>query len=222
MKSNTMIVAVALGVAAAASTAAAQAPDAAIDRAVAAWNKVKSVRGSFEQTVSNSLTGTSATAKGTFVQERPNKLAIHFSDPSSDAIVSDGKSLWVYLPSSAPGQVIKRSAMDRNAVPIDLTGQFLDAPRAKFDITPIGTATASGHPAHVFRLVAKKGVVAPVTRATIWIDDNDSFIREFESSEANGVSRHIRLTSLDVNVPIDASAFTFTPPKGVKIVDDGR
>jgi outer membrane lipoprotein carrier protein len=211
----------ALGAASLAGTAAGQT-DAAIDRAVAAWGKVKSVRGSFEQTVSNSLTGTSANAKGTFVQERPNKLAIHFSDPSSDAIVSDGTALWVYLPSSAPGQVIKRSATDRNAVPIDITGQFLDAPRAKYDITAVGTASAGGHPAHVFRLVAKKGVAAPVSRATIWIDDDDSYIREFEAVEGGGVTRHVRLTALSVNVPVDASAFTFTPPKGVKVVDQSR
>ena len=43
--------------------ARAQSPDATIDRAVAAWAKVKTVRGTFEQTVTNSLTGTSANSQ---------------------------------------------------------------------------------------------------------------------------------------------------------------
>ena len=121
----------------AAAQLAAQTTDP-IDRAVAAWAKVKTVNGTFEQTVTNSLTGTSATSRGDYVQERPNRLAIRFSQPDGGEIVADGKVVWVYLPSSTPGQVIKRAATDRCAVPIDLTGQFLDAPRTKYDITPLG------------------------------------------------------------------------------------
>src|SRR5262249_57879783 len=105
----------------------------------------KTVKGTFEQMVSNSLTGTSATSRGEYVQERPNHLAIRFQQPDGGAIVSDGKILWVYLPSSTPGQVIKRAATDRSAVPIDFTGQFLESPKAKYDITPTGTKTVDGH-----------------------------------------------------------------------------
>lgn len=208
--------------AAAPAALAAQSVDGTIDRAVAAWSRVRTVRGAFEQTVTNAITGGTATARGTYVQERPNRLAIRFTDPASDAIVSDGRTLWVYLPSSLPGQVVKRPATDRASVPIDLTGQFLDAPKAKFDITAAGTRTVDGHPAHALLLVAKKGAGAPVPRATVWIDDDDSLIREFESTEASGVTRHIRLTSMELNGPVDAAAFAFAPPRGVRIVDQTR
>ena len=66
-----------------------------------------------------------------FQQDRPNRLAIRFTDPAGDAIIADGKAVWVYLPSSAPGQVIKRPATDRGSVPIDFTGEFLASPRNK-------------------------------------------------------------------------------------------
>jgi outer membrane lipoprotein carrier protein len=207
-----------------ASPARAQSPgvDATIDRAVAAWAKVKTVRGTFEQTISNAITGTTVSSRGTYVQERPNRLAIRFSDPARDAIVSDGKALWVYLPSSAPDQVIKRPATERGAVPIDLTGQFLDAPKTLYDISAAGTRTAGGHPAHGLLLVAKKGAAAPVARATVWIDDDDSYIREFESTNANGLTRHIRLSSLAVNAPVSDDEFAFAPPRGARIVDQTR
>ena len=197
----------------------AQSSDATIDRAVAAWAKIKTVRGTFEQTVTNALTGSSATSRGTYVQERPNRLAIRFDQPASGAIVADGKVVWVYLPSSAPGQVIKRPATDRAAVPIDLTGQFLDAPRTKYDITPAGTRSVCGHAARGLTLVAKAGTSAPFTKATVWVDDDDALIREFEVAEPSGVTRRIRLTTVEPNVAIDRSAFTFKIPKGVKIVD---
>jgi chaperone LolA len=200
----------------------AQSVDATIDRAVAAWAKVKTLRGTFQQTVSNPITSATATATGTYMQERPNRLAIRFASPSTDAIIADGKAIWIYLPSAAPGQVIKRAATDRGAVPIDPTGQFLDSPRTRYDISAAGTRTVDGHPAHALLLVAKKGVSAPVARATVWIDDDDSLIREFESTDASGVTRHVRLTSLQLNGPVDKGAFTFTIPKGVKVVDQTK
>ena len=114
------------------------------------------------------------------------------------------------------------ATLGESAVPIDLTGQFLDAPRTKYDITAAGTRTVSGHPAHAFTLVPKAGTSGPFTKATVWIDDDDSFIRDFESSDANGVTRRVHLTSLELNPTLDAAAFTFTVPKGVKVIDQTR
>ena len=200
----------------------AQSVDATIDRAVAAWAKIKTVRGTFEQTVSNSLTGSSAVARGKYVQQRPNRLAIRFTQPASDAIVSDGKYVWVYLPSTAPGRVVKRPATDRASTPIDLTGQFLDEPRAKYDIAPAGTRTVDGHAAHGLTLTPKAGVNAPFTKATVWVDDDDALIREFEETEPTGVTRHVRLTSLEPNVAVERQAFEFAVPSGAKVVDQTK
>jgi outer membrane lipoprotein carrier protein len=220
MRFSTLLTTLAVAIAPAAATA--QSVDATIDRAVAAWSKVKTVRGSFEQSVSNSLTGTSATSRGNYAQERPNRLSIRFAAPMTDAIVADGKIMWVYLPNSVPGQVTKRPATDRATVPIDLTGQFLDTPRTKYTITAAGTRTVDGRAARGLLLVPKPGANSPFTKATVWVNDDDSLIREFEVTEQTGVSRHIRLTSLEINVPIDRATFTFVVPKGVKVVDQTK
>ena len=100
----------------AASTLSGQSSDQVLDHAVKSWAKVKTARATFEQTVTNALTGSSATARGDFQQQRPHRLAIRFTDPAGDRIVADGASVWVYLPSSAPGQVVKRSASDATAI----------------------------------------------------------------------------------------------------------
>lgn len=200
----------------------AQAVESIIDRAASAWARVGTVRGAFEQSVMNPLTGSTASARGTYAQERPNHLAIRFSPPASDAIVSDGTALWIYLPSSAPGQVVKRPAADRGAVPIDFTGQFLDAPRAKYDITAAGTKTIDGHPAHGLTLVPKRSFPAAFSTATVWVDDDDSLIRDFEETESSGVVRHVHLTSLEPNATVDRSVFTFVVPRGVRVVDQTK
>lgn len=197
----------------------AQTPEQTLDHAVAAWAKVKTARASFEQTVTNSLTGSSANARGEFQQQRPNKLAIRFTDPAGDRIVADGSSVWIYLPSSAPGQVIKRSATDGTAVPLDITGEFLTDPRHRYDVSDAGTGSVSGHAAHAVTLVPKAGTQPLFNKATLWIDDDDGLVRQFEVVEPSGVTRRVRIITLEPNAPVDRTAFSFVPPTGVRVVE---
>ncbi|HKW09436.1 MAG TPA: outer membrane lipoprotein chaperone LolA [Gemmatimonadaceae bacterium] len=219
MSSHSVRLSLVMLAAAAAPLAAQSTTDKVLDRAVAAWGKVKTARATFEQTVTNSLTGSSANARGEFQQQRPNRLAIRFTEPTGDRIVSDGASVWVYLPSSAPGQVVKRSAADASALPLDITGEFLTDPRSRYDITDAGSGTVAGHSTQALLLAPKTDTRAPFSKATIWVDDDDGLIRQFEVVEGTGVTRRVRITSLELNVPVDRATFTFTPPPGVRVVD---
>lgn len=190
-----------------------------LDRAVAAWAKVKTARATFEQTITNSLTGRTLTSSGEYQQQRPGKLSVRFSEPANDRIVADGSRLWLYLPSTSPGQVIRTSLRDGGSGTVDLSAQFLTAPRSRYTITPAGAADVSGRATHAYGLVPKQKAGAPFQSATVWIDDADATIRQFEITETSGVQRRVRLTSFRSNVPVDASAFRFTVPDGVRIVD---
>jgi outer membrane lipoprotein carrier protein len=209
------IVAVSLAVAMP-GTARAQA-SAIVDKAVTAWAKVRSLSGTFEQTLSNPLLRSTNLARGEFRQERPNKLAIRFTEPAGDAIVADGRFLWVYLQEAMPSQVMKRPATDRMDVPIDVN-QFLESPTTKYDIVANGAESVGNRPAQVLALTPKKGTRSPFTRATVWVDDADGMIRQFEVVESNGNTRRIRLAALTVNPSLKAADFTFTVPKGAKVI----
>ena len=201
------------------SLAAARPQPDLLDRAVAAWTKVKTARATFEQTITNPLTGRTLTASGEYQQERPGKLSVRFSDPANDRIVSDGSRLWLYLPSTTPGQVIRTSLKNPASGTVDLSAQFLIAPRSRYTVTPAGTAQVSGRATHAFELVPRQKDAAPFETATVWIDDADATIRQFEVTEPSGVQRRVRLTSFRPNAPVDASAFRFEVPSGVRVVD---
>ena len=190
-----------------------------LDRAVAAWSKVKTARATFEQTITNSLTGRTLTASGEYQQQRPGKLSVRFSQPANDRIVSDGSRLWLYLPSTTPGQVIRTSLKNGGSGTVDLTAQFLTSPRSRYTITQAGTADVAGRATHAYTLVPKQKEGASFQTATVWIDDADATIRQFEVTEPSGLVRHVRLTSFRPNAPVDASAFTFAVPEGVRVVD---
>ena len=202
----------------AAASAPAQKPDL-LDRAEAAWAKVKTARATFEQTIDNPLTGNTLVTTGEYQQQRPGKLSVKFDNPATDRIVADGRQVWLYLPSSAPGQVIRSTLGSGGTGTVDLSAQFLTAPRTRYTVSTAGTQVVSGRPTHGFVLVPKATSGAPFKTATVYIDDADATIRQFEVTEQNGVRRKVRLTSFRTNVPVEAAAFVFTPPAGTRIVD---
>lgn len=200
----------------------AQDPDAVIKRAVAAWAKVTTLRATFEQTVTNPITGSSLTSKGELQQRKPSRLAISFTDPAGDRIVADGQHVWIFLPSATPGQVIKMTNAEAGAANTDLIGQFLNTPRGRYDVADLGLETVGGRSARALLLTAKQGQSLPFIRAKVWVDAKDSFIRQFESTDANGVSRRVRLLTLRPNARVQSAAFTFSVPQGVRVVQPQR
>jgi outer membrane lipoprotein carrier protein len=200
-------------------SARAQSADAIIDRAVAAYGRLNSMRAEFKQTLTNTLTGNSQTTSGVILRQKPNLLSITFD--SGDRVAADGSTLWVYLPSSVPGQVMRMPYTGGNASSVDPAEQFLNSPRTRFTVTSSGTATVSGRPAHAVTLVPKR-TNANFTSAKVWIDDADSSIRQFDVESANGLKRHVVITSFTANPAIAKSSFRFAVPKGAKVVDQNQ
>ena len=197
-------------------TSRAQSADAIIDRAVAAYGRLNSMRADFRQTLTNPLTGSTQSTSGVLLRKKPNLLSINFE--SGDRVAADGSTLWVYLPSSTPGQVMKMPYNGDNASAMDPADEFLNSPRTRFNVSSAGTATVGGRPTHAVTLVPKRPN-AHFSTAKVWIDDADSSIRQFDVETANGLKRHVVITKFTPNPTLARSAFVFAVPKGVKIMD---
>lgn len=202
----------------AAGSLGAQSPEAIMDRAVKKYESMKTMRAEFRQTITNPLTGSSSVTRGELLRRQPNLMAINFSDPKGDRVVADGKAVWVYLPSSAPGQVLRLTANSKAAGNIDPGTLFLSTPRRRYSMKSGGTAVVSGEKSDVV-LLTPRSASAPFTQAKVWVSAANGAIQQFEILDANGLTRFVVITRLIPNVPIARSAFSFTPPRNARILD---
>lgn len=202
------------------TTAAAQRADgsnALLARAMQRYAAARTVDIAFTQVVSNPLTQHSLASRGTLQRQRPNLLSVSFSSPAADRIVDDGSALWVYLPSSAPGQVLKLPAAGAQGILLDPLGQILSTPLSEYTVTNGADAAIDGRATHAFTLVPHSSH-ALFTRATLWIDGT-GIVRQLEATEPSGLVRRVTITQFRTNVSLPRSAFRFTPPDGIRVVD---
>jgi outer membrane lipoprotein carrier protein len=199
---------------------AAQQPgsQAVLEKAIRAYKDVNTVEATFTQRIINPMLGKTVEASGEVVQDRPDKISIRFTDPSGDRIVADGKNLWIYLPSTAPGQVMKRRVEANAAGVPDITAMFLEAPREKYALESGGTETVDGRRTDVLHLTARDNTL-PFTKATVWVDARDGLVRQFEITEPSGLVRRVMIEKLTVNPKIRAGTFEFEVPNGVRVVE---
>jgi outer membrane lipoprotein carrier protein len=191
--------------------------EAAYARVTKSWSSTTTLRADFDQTITNPILGRTVASRGQFMQQRPNRVSIRFTEPAGDRIVGDGKHLWVYLPSSSPGQVLKLPADADGAIVADLLGQLLDTPRRAFTITGGEQAPIDGRATRRVQLVPKSAGTVPFSKAVLWIDDREPRPVRVQVLDQQGVDRTITLTSWAPDATLPKDAFAFITPKGVKV-----
>jgi outer membrane lipoprotein carrier protein len=187
-----------------------------VERAADAYSSARTLRATFEQTLRNPRTGTEYRAAGEFLQRGTTHFAFKFTDPEGDRIVADGDVLWLYLPSNAPGQALKvpRAA----GAGLDIASELLRDPAARYRVRAVESAEVDGRTAHGVELIPRVAGGA-FARATLWIDPVQALVRRAVISEAAGMERTIHFTSMRVGGTLPADAFVFTPPPGVRVID---
>ncbi len=191
---------------------------ALLDRARARFAATRTASAAFEQRIANPLTGRVLLSRGTFVQQKPARLAVTFTDPSGDRIVADGQWVWLYLPSTNPGQVLKLPAGEAGTGGVDIAAMILDAPARAVQVSESGTAQIAGRSTRALVLTPRSDSDLPYQRATVWLDVADATVRQVLIVDEQGVERTVTITRWTPNSVVADSAFRFIPPKGAKVV----
>jgi outer membrane lipoprotein carrier protein len=201
-----------------ATPAEAQDAQAIIGRAARVYRSLSSLRADFVQVIDNPMID-SAESRGTLVQAGPAKLSMRFSEPSGEAIVIDGKHVWVYTPSTVPGQVIRLRVPSGGPVyGYNLLAWFLDRPAERYRPSYLRTERSGGRTTDVIQLIPAVPDL-PFTKAVIWLDRDDALPRRLEIHEQSGATRTLSLSRIRVNQSLPKQTFAFTVPSGVRVVD---
>jgi len=196
----------------------AQDPAPILDRASASFDTVRTLQADFVQVVENPMLGDPDTTRGKLFQRRPNYFAMRFSEPKNDRIVADGRRLWLYTPSTTPGQVIRTQIRGSGTTGPNLIGQFVEHPRERYDAAYIRADSLPDGPVDVITLTPRAKDL-PYSAATVWIAKRDGLVRRIDLVETSGQRRTITLRQLSVNRAIAAREFRFSPTSGVRVVD---
>ena len=205
---------------AATASAAAMPPAAAaalLERTAGLYTGSRGLRAEFTQRVKNPLTSSETPSAGSYLQRGPGVFSVNFSQPAGDRIVSDGQTLWVYVPSATPNQVIKMPVGPGAPGGIDLVGQFFTSPARKFAVSDGGVSTIGG--VSVRKLVLVPRSEMGFTRAALWVVPATGALKQLEVTEASGLVRVLSFTTIARGAALAADAFSFRVPKGVTVVD---
>jgi outer membrane lipoprotein carrier protein len=198
--------------------APAQDPWPILEHASATFQSIETLTADFVQVINNPMLGAPDTTRGRLFQQRPNRFAMRFSDPAGDRIVADGRYLWFYTPSTAPGQVIRSPIPVTGTTGPNLIGQFVENPRERYRARFVRSDSAASGWVDVVALTPRDSTL-PYTGAELWVSREDGLVRRLKIAEHNGQERAIQLRALKVNAGVAAREFRFAPPAGVTVVD---
>jgi len=189
-----------------------------LDHASQTYQTISTLTADFVQIILNPMIGSPDTTRGRLYQMRPSRFAMRFTSPKGDRIVADGRYLWLYTPSTTPGQVIRSRIPDVGTTGPNLIGQFVEHPHERYDARYVRVDSLGGRTADLIALTPKERD-QPYRAAVIWVDREDGLVRRIEITETGGQQRAVLLDKLQVNRGAPGREFTFSPPAGVRVVD---
>ncbi len=197
----------------------AQGPDAAaiIARSAKVYGNVRSFRADFRQTIADTMIG-SYDSRGQLIQQGEAFLSMRFSDPRGDAIVMDGEHLWVYTPSTTPGQVIRMKVPSDPTYGPNILAWILTNPAERYRSRYLRSDAVAGRSTDVLSLIPLDRSL-PFTEAIVWLDQYDYLPRRLEIQERSGTRRILVLSGVETNRRVGASTFNFEVPGGVRVID---
>jgi outer membrane lipoprotein carrier protein len=202
----------------AAGTVQAQDASAIIGRSSRVYRSLSSLRAEFTQVIQNPMIDSSE-SHGTLMQAGESKFSMRFSDPPGEAVVIDGEHVWVYTPSTVPGQVIRLSVPSGGPIyGYNMLAWLLDRPAERYKATFVKDDEINGRSMDVVELEPAVPDL-PFERAVLWLDRQDALPRKLDITENSGSRRILTLTKVQVNRSVPDGTFRFDVPSGVRVVD---
>jgi outer membrane lipoprotein carrier protein len=175
------------------------------------YNHLRSLRAGFTESYEG--LGMSRTESGTLFLLKPGRMKWEYSSPAGKLFLLDGKYAWSYSRGAAQVQRIPAKELDDMRSPLRFLLGHTALEKELNNLTlspgPAGQSTLTGQP---------KGQEKRVRRITLNVTASGA-ITAIEIEEMDGALTRFTFTGEQPNAPIPETAFHFTPPAGVPVVD---
>ena len=146
-----------------------------------------------------------------YILRKKSKLRLEQADQT---IVSDGKSVWTYIPVNQ--QIIVMPAEDSKAgIRPD---EFLFFYTSQYTHTLIGDEMIDGVVHYKLHLKANT-VLADFPELRIWVDSREWLTRRVLYADDMGSETVVQFTHIRLNPDMPSGTFTMSAPEGVEVVD---
>jgi outer membrane lipoprotein carrier protein len=181
------------------------------------YNRLQSLKAEFLQVYRSDAQAPPRQEYGTLFLKKPGKMRWEYARPEVKLFVSDGKTVYFYVPEDrqATRMPVKQSTDLRLPLRfllgrMDLKREFrIEAAR---DVAPLDPGNA------LLTLIPKRPDDR-VREILIEVDRQDR-IRRVRISETDGTVTEFRLSGEVENPPLENSMFQFHPPPGIEVVEE--
>ena len=179
------------------------------------YNHLRSLEGEFTETYRGE--GAERVESGTLWLKKPRKMRWEYRSPKEKLFVSDGQSVWFYLPAERQLRKTELRKLDDLRSPIAfLLGKTkieneLRGLSKAVDQTPMGSGNT------VLRGVPK-AMAGQISEVQLEITPSDQIAR-IVLMDPDGGTTEFRFAGWKENVDLNDGRFRFVPPAGVEIVE---
>jgi outer membrane lipoprotein carrier protein len=157
--------------------------------------------------------GMNRSEAGVLLLKKPGRMRWTYSKPAGKLFLLDGHYGYFYSPGDTTAQRVPAKEIDdlRSPLRLLLGHTKLEKELNHLSITPDGNGlyTLTGIPRGLEKRVSSFSITA----------NTDGVIQRMQIDETDGVRNTFLFSDERPNAPAPASAFVFTPPTGVRIVD---
>jgi outer membrane lipoprotein carrier protein len=194
---------------------AAQTDSTLLRRVDDHYNHLHTLRAHYAQHYSGM--GIDRTETGTLLLKKPGLMRWSYDQPAGKIFVLDGKYAWFYTPGDSQASRAPAKQLDDLRSPLRFLLGHTQLAKELDSLTtaPEGPPTAPTS----YRITGiPKGMAQRVRLLTLIVSPTGA-IQNMKIEETDGATTEFTFTGIEEDIPVNPSAFTFTPPPGVTTVD---
>jgi outer membrane lipoprotein carrier protein len=184
-------------------------------RVQAFYDGTKTFQAAFTQSYFIKVQNKKKESKGRVAFEKPGKMSFIYDAPNGNRVVSDGTVIKVYERES---EQMYETPVGKSQYPAALSFLMGQGKLAKdFELRLLDPSTAKFEGGYVLEGTPKEATPA-YQKMLLYVDGPTAQVRRVLIVDAQGNRNRFDFASPTVNQPIEPATFTFTPPKGTKII----